>query len=159
VGVFWFVQLSWPLSLAIIKLISGLIVCIILAFYSEEYEVQSAQDKSWPQGSIFKIFSAGLIVLSTLAISSQAAFWIGISNPTIIWIGLYLIGIGILQLGITAQTERVIIALLTLISGFEIIYSFVETSSLVAALLVIINIGLAIVGVYLHLIDQRGEPL
>ena len=154
-GVFWFVQLSWPLSLAIIKLISGLIVCVILAFYSEEYEVLTAQDTSWPQGNVFKIFSAGLIVTSTLAISRQASLWIGISNPIVMWIGLYLIGMGIHQLGITAQSERVIIALLTLISGFEIIYANVETSSLVAALLVTINIGLAIVGVYLHLMDQR----
>jgi hypothetical protein len=156
-GVFWFVHLTWPLSLAIIKLISGLIVCIILAFYSEAYDVHSLRDTSWPQGIIFRIFAAGLISISTLAVSTQASLWLGISNTTAMWIGLFLIGMGILQLGITAQTERVIIALLTLLSGFEIIYAFVETSSLVAALLVAINIGLAVVGVYLHLMDQRED--
>ena len=58
-------------------------------------------------------------------------------------------GLGLLQLGITAQPMRVIIALLTFLSGFEILYSFVEKSTLVAALLVLINIGLSLVGVYL----------
>jgi hypothetical protein len=156
-GAFWFVHLSWPLSLAIIKLVSGLIVCIILAFYSEEYEVRSKADTSWPQGNVFKIFSASIIVMSTLAISRQASSWIGISEPIAVWIGLYLMGIGILQLGMTTQKERVIIGLLTLLSGFEIIYAFVETALLVAALLVAVNIGFAIIGIYLHLMDQRGE--
>jgi len=42
-----------------------------------------------------------------------------------------------------------IIALLTLISGFEIIYAYVESSALVAAMLVLINLGLSLVGIYM----------
>ncbi|MFC2028500.1 hypothetical protein ACFLTX_01090 [Chloroflexota bacterium] len=158
-GIFWFVQGTWPLSLAIIKMIAGLIVCIILAFYAEEYDDFALQDRSWPQGVIFRLFAAGLIVISTLAVSVQAAYWMGIPDTMAMWIGLFLIGNGMLQLGITTQTQKVIVALLTLLSGFEIIYAFIETSSLVAALLVLINIGLALIGVYLYLMDQRERSI
>jgi hypothetical protein len=66
-----------------------------------------------------------------------------------VWASITLIGLGLLQFGITAQPMRVIIALLTFLSGFEILYSFIETSTLVAAMLVLMNIGLSLVGVYL----------
>jgi hypothetical protein len=44
---------------------------------------------------------------------------------------------------------RVIIGLLTIISGFEIIYAVVEFSALVAGLLAGVTMGLAFLGVYL----------
>ena len=56
---------------------------------------------------------------------------------------------GLLQLGITTQGLRVILGLLTTLSGFEILYAAMEGSSSVAALLVVINLGLGLVGAYL----------
>ncbi len=55
---------------------------------------------------------------------------------------------GLLQLGMTTQVLRVILGLLTTFSGFEILYAAMEGSSLVAALLVVINLGLGLVGAY-----------
>jgi len=43
----------------------------------------------------------------------------------------------------------VIIGLLSIFAGFEIIYSTVELSSLLAALLAVINLGIAMAGAYL----------
>jgi hypothetical protein len=62
---------------------------------------------------------------------------------------LLLIGMGLLHLGITAHILRMTIGLMTILSGFEIIYSAVEGSILVAALLAVITLGLALVGSYL----------
>jgi hypothetical protein len=56
---------------------------------------------------------------------------------------------GLLHLGITSHILRVVIGLMTVLSGFEILYSTVEGSILVAALLAVINLGLALVGGYL----------
>jgi hypothetical protein len=58
-------------------------------------------------------------------------------------------GMGILHLGITAQPMRVTIGLLTVFSGFEIVYAALEGSILVAALLATIDLGVALVGAYL----------
>jgi hypothetical protein len=148
-SVFWFVQTIWPLSLAIIKLITGLFVCLILATAKESYASFINPESSWPQGRIFRSLAAGLVILTTLALSSQAPAWLGVNNSIGIWASLLLMGLGVLQLGITTQPMRVIIALLTFLSGFEIIYAFVETSALVAAMLVLINLGFSLVGIYL----------
>lgn len=148
-GVFWFVQTIWPFSLAIIKLISGLFVCLVLATSKESASSYTDPESSWPQGRIFRSLAAGLIILTTLAISTQSSSWLGVDNSSGIWASLILMGLGLLQLGITTHPMRVIIALLTLLSGFEIIYAFVETSALVAAMLVLINLGFSLVGIYL----------
>jgi len=95
--------------------------------------------------------------LATLAITSPTSNWLGIDNPLGTWASLLLMGIGLLQLGITIQPLRVIIALLTLISGFEIMYAFVESSALVAAMLVLINLGLSLVGTYLLSVENMEK--
>jgi hypothetical protein len=148
-GVFWFVQTIWPFNLAIIKLISGMIVCLALATSQKSTASFAKPETAWPQGYLFRLLAAALIVLATLAVTPPTSTWLGLNNPIGTWVSLLLISIGLLQLGITTQPLRVIIALLTLISGFEIIYAFVETSALVAAMLVLINLGLSLVGTYL----------
>lgn len=67
----------------------------------------------------------------------------------ILWGGMILIGVGILQIGVANHNLRVIFGLVTVISGFEIIYAAVENSVLVTGLLAITNLGLALVGAYL----------
>jgi hypothetical protein len=55
----------------------------------------------------------------------------------------------LLHLGLTAQPLRVVLGLLTVLSGFEILYAAVESATLVAGLLAAVNLGLALVGAYL----------
>ena len=70
---------------------------------------------------------------------------------------LILIGMGLLHLGITSYILRVVIGLMTVLSGFEILYSAVEGSILVAALLATINLGLALVGAYLMIAQYNAR--
>jgi hypothetical protein len=58
-------------------------------------------------------------------------------------------GLGMLHLGMTIQPFRVILGLLTVLSGFEALYAALESSILVAAMLATVNLGLALVGAYL----------
>ena len=46
---------------------------------------------------------------------------------------------------------------MTVLSGFEILYSAVEGSILVAALLATINLGLALVGAYLMIAQYNAR--
>ena len=68
---------------------------------------------------------------------------------TVISGSLILMGVGMLQLGMTVQPFRVILGLLTVLSGFEALYAALESSILVAAMLSTVNLGLALVGAYL----------
>jgi hypothetical protein len=65
------------------------------------------------------------------------------------WGSMLLMGMGLLYLGITAQPLRIVTGLLTLLAGFEILYAAVENAALVAALLAVVNLGLALAGAYL----------
>ena len=77
------------------------------------------------------------------------ADWMPGAEMEQVWGGLILIGIGLLQLGLTAQPLRVVLGILTVLSGFEILYAVAESAVLVAGLLASVNLGLALVGAYL----------
>jgi hypothetical protein len=51
------------------------------------------------------------------------------------------------------------LGLLTVLSGFEILYSAVEVSALVTGLLAGVNLGLALVGAYLLLAPTLEEEV
>jgi hypothetical protein len=60
-----------------------------------------------------------------------------------------LFGLGLLQLGLTEKPLGVTLGLLTVLSGFEILYAVVESSTLVSGLLACVHLGLALAGGYL----------
>jgi len=74
----------------------------------------------------------------------------------LIWGGVLLIIMGILQIGMSIRPIRIIFGLLTAFSGFEVIYAGLEQSVLVAGFLVIITLGIALVGV-LFIQQEEGE--
>ncbi|MFM8370102.1 MAG: hypothetical protein ACKOBD_15250, partial [Chloroflexota bacterium] len=53
------------------------------------------------------------------------------------------------HLGVTSDLMRVVLGLLTVLSGFEIIYAAVESAILVTGLLAAVNLGLGVLGSYL----------
>jgi hypothetical protein len=63
----------------------------------------------------------------------------------------------LLQLGITLHPIRVILGLLTTLTGFEILYSTIENSILVSGLLAVVTLGLALTGSYLLTLNSGGE--
>ena len=157
VSVFWLVQTHWPVSMAAVKLVTGWMACVILGMASMNTETAGGIEASWPQGRLFRIFTGGIIVAASFAISLRASSWLGLGLP-LTWGSLLLIGMGLLQLGITARPIRVIFGLLTALAGFEILYAAVESSILVAALLSVVNLGLALTGAYFMNLTQEEEP-
>lgn len=146
-SIFWLVQTHWPVSMAAAKLVTGWMACAVLGMAQLNTNPSEATETSWPQGRLFRLFTAGIFIGATFALSLSASSWLGISMP-IAWGSLLLIGMGLLQLGISAQPFRVILGLLTVLAGFEILYAAVESSTLVAALLSAVNLSLALTGAY-----------
>ena len=156
-SVFWLVQTHWPLSMAAVKLVTGWMVCAILGIASLNSESINDPKGSWPQSPVFRIFIIGIVVTSSFVLSLRTSLWLGLGLP-IAWCSLLLIGMGLLQLGISAEPFRVVIGLLTVLAGFEVLYATVESSTLVAALLSSVNLGLALTGAYFLSISREENP-
>lgn len=145
-AVLWLVAVNWPLGLSLVKLVVGLVAGGVLA---SSLSVQTSEAKATDRvGLVFRslvaIFIWVMIYFSTPAIEG----WLKIDRE-VLWGGLVLSGVGLIQLGMTVSPIRVAIGLLTFLAGFEVLYSALESSLLLAGLLAVINLGLALVGVYL----------
>jgi len=158
VGVFWLTNQHWPISMAAIKLVTGWMAIATLGI--TRLNLKDAPDESeqfWPQGRLFRLFAAGIVtVIIITAVPRVEVIIPGIGLPVISG-SLILMGLGMLHLGMTAQPFRVILGLLTILSGFEALYAALESSVLVAAMLSVVNLGLALVGAYLLTVPKPEE--
>lgn len=158
VGVFWLVSMQWPLGMAAVKLVAGWMSAAALGMTRLSLSNENADpEQAWPQGRLFRVFLAGIVVLIIGASAPRIDAIMGGAGLPVTTGGLLLIGMGLLQLGISGQILRVIVGLMTTLAGFEILYAVVEGSILVAALLVIINLGLALAGSYLLVASYSQE--
>jgi hypothetical protein len=106
---------------------------------------------------LFHLFAAATVVLIVAVVTPAVDTVMADAGFPVTNGGLLLVGMGLLHLGLTSQILRVVIGLMTVLSGFEIIYATVEGSVLVAALLAVINLGLALVGSYLLIASSVEE--
>jgi hypothetical protein len=155
-SIFWLVQTHWPISMAATKLVTGWMACTVLGIAELNAKTTEETETSWPQGRLFRLFTAGIILTASFTLALHASSWLGLRLP-IAWGSLLLIGMGLLQLGISTQSFRVILGLLTILAGFEILYAAVESSALVAALLSTVNLGLALSGAYFLNADHKEQ--
>lgn len=156
-GVFVLVAFSWSLSLAGVKLVGGWMATLLMAATLWNSPLELAEESSAPSGRIFRTIAAGLVALVIFATTGSLQSWLPGIDPIVIVGSLILIEMGLLHMAMTSQPLRVTIGLLTVLSGFEIIYAAVESSVLVAGLLAGFTIGLALAGAYL-LIAPGLEP-
>ena len=112
---------------------------------------------SWPTQRLFRILAALLVMVTVSGFVPAALDLIPTITPNQAWGGLFLIGMGLLHLSFSSQSLRVSQSLLTLMAGFEIYYAVVEASTLVTALLAIVNLGIAMAGAYLVITPSLEE--
>lgn len=156
-GMFILLREHWPLTMSAAKLVTGWMSVAVIGMTQTRLDDSRAQDTAWPQGSIFRLITAALIILVALTLAPRlAAVLPGITQPEVIG-GLLLVGLGLLHLGITIRPLRVIIGLLTVLCGFEIVYASVENSIVVAGLLSAINLGLVLLGAYMLHSETGGK--
>ncbi|HVN53425.1 MAG TPA: hypothetical protein VMT46_03770 [Anaerolineaceae bacterium] len=148
-GVTILVANHWPMGMALVKLVVGWMASVALGLTQSGQKQDLAEERSWPSSRLFRLLAGGLMMLIISTFASKGQGWLPGAASTQVWGSFILIGIGLLQLGMTAQPFRVVIGLLTVLSGFEVIYAVVESSVLVAGLLAAVNLGLALTGAYL----------
>jgi hypothetical protein len=147
IGLFWLVALIWPIGLAGIKLVVGLMAGAVLIASHPGEEIVDASYRSL-SGQLFRLMVCvlGWAVAFSAALAVQK--WIPVPIP-VLQGGLILFCSGLIQLGMTTVPMRVVLGLLTLLSGFEILYAGVESSTLVTGLQAVVDLGLALVGAYI----------
>lgn len=155
IGEFLIILTQWPIYLAVIKLIVGWMVCAILAVTSSPE--QFFGDISSPSRRIFKGTAGAILLVSVFYISAAVNKWLPEITREQIIAGLGLMLLGILQLGLSSRPSRVILGLLVSLAGFDILYSAVEYSLLVAGLIAAVQLGLAFTGAYLLSLTPPSE--
>lgn len=156
---FWLVTRHLPFAMGSAKLVAGWMVVAALGMTRLSLSASAAEeDEAFSQrGQWFPIILIGIIGLVTLGATPRIESAVPGMGLQVIAGGLLLIGAGFIHLGLTADVLSVILGLLTLLTGFEIIYAAVESSILVAGLLTVINLGLGLVGSYLLIADASSN--
>jgi hypothetical protein len=155
-GMFLLMLQHWPIGMASVKLVAGWMSATILGMTRSGLSDDSSAEESG-RGRLFHLFAAATVVLIVAVVTPDVDTIMADAGFPVTNGGLLLIGMGLLHLGITARVLRVAIGLMTVLAGFEIIYATVEGSVLVAALLAVINLGLALVGSYLLIASNAQE--
>src|SRR5688572_18653494 len=159
-GMFILVLQHWPLGMVSVKLVAGWMAAAILGMTRSGLSTPGVDEESvWPRGRLFRLFAAAIVGLIVSASTPGVSTIMADAGFAVTGGSLLLIGMGLLHLGITVSILRVTIGLMTVLSGFEILYSAVEGSVLVAALLAIINLGLALAGSYLLIASNSSEDV
>lgn len=158
VGAFLLTSQHWPMSMAAIKLVTGWMAIATLGMTRLGLkEPDKSSDIIWSQGRFFRLFGAGVVAIIVIAVAPRIEALIPGIGLSVISGSLILMGLGLLHLGMTSQPFRVILGLLTILSGFETLYAALESSVLVAAMLSVVNLGLALVGAYLLTAHKAEE--
>jgi len=141
----------WPLGMATVKVVAGWMSAAILGMTRSGLprENRAERQSVLPRGRLFRLFAAGIVIIVVTASTPSVDAVMADAGYAVTTGSLLLVGMGLLHLGVTDHILRVTIGLMTVLSGFEILYATVEGSILVAALLAAINLGLALVGAYL----------
>ena len=150
---FWLVTRHLPFVMGSAKLITGWMV--IAALGMTRLGLSTADDDtekfSLLQGGWYRLILMSIVVLVTFGVTTRIETIIpGLGLPVIAG-GLLLIGAGLIHLGVTSDILRVFLGLLTVLTGFEVLYAAVESSILVAGFLSVISLGLGLSGSYLLL--------
>jgi len=136
----------WPVALASVKLIAGWMGIILI---SASRVINPENDRSQSKRSL-AIFRLLIVILVWIVITVEVdAFneWIPISF-TNLYIGLIIIAGGLIYASVNQAMFDVIIGLLTLLTGFDVIYSSLEGSALVTGIYALIVTLLSLLNSY-----------
>jgi hypothetical protein len=145
---FVLVNLSWPTGLALIKLMVGLMATTAVALTC--LRQLTTKNQAEPTSSLIFRGVAGLVIIVVIFIITPVIQENVFPNVELLILqsGMMLFGLTLMQSGMRSEPYLIIISLLSMMIGFETIYSALEISTLLTGLLVIVNLGLALVGIY-----------
>jgi len=136
----------WPLALASIKLIAGLMGITLLSSIYLNYAL-GHPSRSHQSEKIFQLLLAIMFWIVFFATTNRINNWLPIEF-TNLYVGLVIIGSGLVVIAFQQDIHRMILGLLLVLNGFDIIYSSLEGSALVTGIYATIQLSLAVLSGY-----------
>ncbi len=161
IAVSWLASTSLPAAGVTAKLVTGLLVCVILYLGIRQIGDDPLQgdDQLLSANLPFSIIALLLVTVASVSVARStlfAQFDIRIEAS----VGaLFLIASSLLNLGLGTNQLRIGIGLLTLVSGAELIYGFIEPALALIALLTMVHLGIVLVISYIISIQVRYAML
>ncbi|MGB4595452.1 MAG: hypothetical protein WBI14_06060 [Anaerolineaceae bacterium] len=161
VGVFLVLLSIRPVAVAFIPLLVGLMTTLILVVTlvgSGRLEKQRFLERI-SAGEVFRTI-AGLVAIVLIALlvpTVRREIFPG-TGSYLLFGSLGLIMLSLLQLGMKSEPLYITLGLLSFISGFQLLYASLETSALLVALFVVLNLGLGLVGAFFLVKQEDTSP-
>jgi len=133
-------------ELAAIRLVGGWMALAVLGATASQGTREAVEEDA---GIVFRFLLFGLIFLVAWSLSEGTMEWIQGLGFEGALVGVTLLLSGLLRTGLVRGPMQVIISLLAGFSGFEMLFSAVDSSALMAAMLAASSLGLALAGAYL----------
>jgi hypothetical protein len=141
-------------ELAAIRLVGGWMALAVLGATSSQGSREAIEEDA---GFVFRFLLFGLIFMVAWSLSSGTMEWIpGVGFEGAV-VGFMLLLSGLLRTGLVRGPMQVILSLLSGFSGFEMLFSAIDSSALMAAMLAASSLGLALAGAYLGTNSDAGE--
>ena len=161
-AVFLLIGLEWPLALAITTLIAGWLSGAILGMAVVNLPRSSHSAGSLPISSqrlnpLFNFLAAMLIYLMIVSLAPQIQKWLPLLSLEQSLAALTLLGLGMLRLALDSSPLSTAAALLSVLSGFEVIYATLSSAQFAVGALAVITLLIALAGAYLLLAPMMEE--
>ncbi len=108
----------------------------------------------------FRAVAVAMAIVAAASLAGQPTVLLPGLSPGLKMAGYLLCGLGLFSLGLSEEPLRAGLSLLTLLSGFQLLYVAVETSLAIVALLAVVDFAVALAVSYLALVNisRRKEP-
>jgi len=157
IAVSWLASTSLPAAGVAAKLVTGLLVCVILYLGIRQIGDDPLQgdDQLLSANLPFRIIALLLVTVASVSVARSNLFaQFDIRMEASVG-ALFLVASSLLNLGLGADLLRIGIGLLTLVSGAELIYGFIEPALALIALLAMVHLGIVLVFSYIISIQTR----
>jgi len=150
----------WVFSVAIIKLLVGLVAIFIIAFslFSQGKMQTAPFFRPLREGELFRAFTGLSVILFIFLYLPriQTALFPN-AAPALLFSSLSVMAISLLLLGVKSEPFYVLIGLLGFLTGFELLYASLEYSALLEGLLTVIKLGIALSSPYIFAVEKNAQ--
>jgi hypothetical protein len=162
VGVFILIEPEWPFASAITILIAGWLSAAILGMAAVSIPgtiptTRTGTESNQKLNPLYNFLAAVLIYLLVVSLAPQLQKWLPFMSIEQSLAALTLIGLGMLRLALDATPLSTAAALLSVVSGFEIIFATMTTAQFAVGALSVITLFIAMAGAYLLLSPSMEE--
>lgn len=144
-------------GVAFIKVLGGAIAALVLWLGLPQDPDQISSRRGLVGRFSFRVAALTLVMIGAWGVTRAGWFMGTISSPEARLLSLEFLAIGLLLMGLHLEPLKVGLGVLTFLSGFEILYSLIEPSLAIVALLVSVHIGIAIAVGYLGVRERSGR--